>query len=244
MGTIVRLEEAQDVASVGGKSSALAKMIKAGFRVPDGFVVGAAAKTMDKHLTGAVLAAFDKLGAPEVAVRSSALAEDGANDTWAGQMDTFLNVDRSGLIGAIEKCWQSSNSERAKAYAEEKGLPAGRVAVVVQKMINGDVSGVAFSVNPVTNDKNQIVIEAVRGLADKLVSGEATPDNYIVSRAGEVIDRTLQRFNPFLDQNKLGELAHTTAKLEEYFGFPVDVEWTFKDNQLCILQSRPITTLG
>jgi pyruvate,water dikinase len=77
-----------------------------------------------------------------------------------------------------------------------------------------------------------------------LVSGAPTPDNYIVSRAGEVIDRTLQRFNPFLDQNKLGELAYTTAKLEEYFGFPVDVEWTFKDNQLFILQSRPITTLG
>src|SRR5690348_7737845 len=139
MADVVPLDKALYAGVAGGKGSALAKMLQAGFRVPIGFVVSAAAKTMNKSLEEKVLAAFDELGAKKVAVRSSAIAEDGAKDAWAGQMDTYLNIGRDGLIEAIEKCWRSSESERAKAYAEEKGLAAGRVAVVVQAMIDGDI---------------------------------------------------------------------------------------------------------
>jgi rifampicin phosphotransferase len=244
MRNVVGLLEATDVKLAGGKAAGLAQMVKVGFRVPDGFVITTAAKTMDKPLTDEVLAAFDKLGAKKVAVRSSAVSEDGVNDAWAGQMDTFLNVDKDGLIEAIQKCWRSAGSERALAYAKQKGIKAGCVAVIVQEMINGDVSGVAFSVHPVTNDKNQMVIEAVRGLADKLVSGETTPDNYIVDREGQLIEQTIQETSPLLDKEQLSELSETIIKLEKYFGFPVDIEWTFANNELFILQSRPITTLG
>jgi rifampicin phosphotransferase len=242
---VVRLKAADDVKLAGGKGSSLARMITAGFRVPDGFVIIAAAKTMDDELKDEIFAAFDQLGAEKVAVRSSALAEDGTKDAWAGQMDTFLNVGRNGLIEAVQKCWRSAGSQRAKAYAEEKGLDAGCLAVVVQEMIDGDVSGVAFSVHPVTNNKNQVIIEAVKGLADKLVSGEITPDSYVADkRTNEIISQAAQNSNALLNQAQLSELSETAAKLEEYFGFPVDVEWTFANGQLFILQSRPITTLG
>lgn len=245
MRDVIRLDTADNVAEAGGKGAALARMINAGFRVPGGFVITTAAKTMNKGLKAEVLVAFDSLGAKKVAVRSSAVAEDGAKDAWAGQMDTFLNVGKDGLLESVEKCWRSAGSERALAYAKQKGLEAGRVAVVVQEMINGDVSGVAFSVHPVTNDKNQLVIEAVRGLADSLVSGEATPDNYVVDRkTSKVIQKTIQGDKPMLNDKNLAELSETVMKLEEYFGFPVDVEWTFAGDKLFILQSRPITTLG
>lgn len=238
------LNKADAVKLAGGKGAALSKMIQAGFRVPDGFVVTTAAKTMNYSLTDEILATFDKLGAKKVAVRSSAVSEDGVKDAWAGQMDTFLNIDRKSLTKAIEKCWRSAGSERAKAYAKEKGLKAGRVAVVVQEMVDGDVSGVAFSINPISQNKDEMVIEAVRGLADKLVSGETTPQTYVLDRQGEFVNKKLQQLNPLLSKKDRYQLAESLINLEKYFGFPVDAEWTFKNGQLFILQCRPITTLG
>ena len=188
---------------------------------------------------------FDGLGVEYVAVRSSAVAEDGSNNAWAGQMDTFLNIDQDHLLDAVKKCWASANSVRAKAYAKQKNLTVGRVAVLVQAMIQGDASGVAFSVHPVTQNPKHMIIEAVAGLTDSLVSGEATPNSYVIDkRNGKTIESHPQAGSKLLSDKQLTEVAKIIGQLEKHFRFPIDVEWTFADNKLFILQSRPITTLG
>jgi pyruvate,water dikinase len=243
---IIPLGQVEEARLMGGKARALSQLIDAGFNVPPGFVITAAAPDqMSTELEAAILVEFDGLGAEFVAVRSSAVAEDGANDAWAGQMDTFLNIDRSHLLNAVKKCWDSANSARAKAYAKQKSLAAGKVAVVVQAMVQGDVSGVAFSVHPVTQNANHMIIEAVPGLAESLVSGKITPDSYVLDkRSGKIIESHGQAGKNLLDNRRITEVAKTVGHLEEYFHFPVDVEWTFSGKELFILQSRPITTLS
>jgi len=240
------LGQVESVGLIGGKARALSQLINSGFNVPPGFVITAASlQQMSPELEKAVLESFDDLAAKLVAVRSSAAAEDGKNDAWAGQMDTFLNIDRAYLLNAVKKCWDSANSARAKAYAKQKNLAAGGVAVVVQAMVQGEVSGVAFSVHPVTQNPNHMIIEAVPGLAESLVSGETTPDNYVIDkRTGKTLENHLAGVEKLLSDKQIRQVAKTVGQLEHYFGFPIDVEWTFAGSQLFILQSRPITTLG
>src|SRR3989339_818007 len=178
MGTIRWLREVgfDDVVSVGGKAAALGALARAGFRVPEGFVIptigGIPAPRRDEE----ILAAFRVLMAPRVAVRSSATVEDGGAASWAGQLETFLNTDEEHLLENIERCRASARSARAEAYAEERGVAAACVAVIVQVMVPAEVAGVAFSVHPVTGAREP-VIEAVRGLGDALVSGRAEPED-------------------------------------------------------------------
>ena len=128
--------------------------------------------------------AFDKLGAEFVAVRSSATAEDGAASSWAGELDTFLNTTKATLLENVRRCWASLFTPRAIFYRFEKGFNKSHVsvAVVVQKMVQSEVSGVAFSVHPVTEDPNQLIIEAGWGLGEAIVSGSITPDSYVVDK--------------------------------------------------------------
>ena len=241
---VVPLQLAQDVTLAGGKGASLARLLGAGFNVPPGFVVTTASKRLDKQLGAEILAAFDRLGAKYVAVRSSAAAEDGAKDAWAGQLDTFLNVTRGELLEKIQLCLDSSKSERAKSYAEQKKINSGAVAVIIQKMVPSEISGVAFSAHPVTNNLEQIVIEAVAGLGEDLVSGKVTPDTYITDKAsGKLIEKHLASAQ-LLDEEQIKSLCKDIASIEKTFGFPVDVEWAIANNDLFILQSRPITTLG
>lgn len=241
MDGFIALSKAVDIRLVGGKAKALGELMRAGFNVPGGFVVTTAA---DGNLKPA-LESFDKLGAERVAVRSSGVAEDGANDAWAGQMDSFLNVNKGELLDKIQACFESSKSDRARAYAKERKINAGKVAVIVQKMVPAQISGVAFSAHPVTGDLNQIIIEAVKGLGEKLVSGIATPDTYVVDKKNQtIIEKHLPGKEQSLPEARLQEISRMIIKIEELFGFPVDVEWAYSDGQLFILQSRPITTLG
>lgn len=124
------------------------------------------------------------LDAKFVAVRSSATAEDSSQAAWAGQLDTYLNTVRENLLEKVKRCWASLFTPRAIFYRFEKGLHKDKisVAVVVQKMIESEVSGIAFSVHPVTQDRNQIIIEAGLGLGEAIVSGEITPDSYVVEK--------------------------------------------------------------
>lgn len=234
----------KDTSLVGGKALSLGRLIQAGFAAPPGFVI--TTETNDKMsiaLQKDIFAYFDRLGSELVAVRSTAVAEDGANDAWAGQMDSFLNVERKEIITSIKKCWDSATSQRAKAYAKQKGLAAGKLAVIVQRMIHGDVSGVAFSVHPVSKNPNHMIIEAVEGLAESLVSGTATPDSYIVNKKdGKIVKKAAPE--SLLSNKQVAEVADSVKRLEKYFKFPVDVEWTISSGKLYILQSRPITTLS
>jgi len=127
---------------------------------------------------------FEKLGAEFVAVRSSATAEDSASAAWAGQLDSFLNTTKENLLKRVQDCWASLFTPRAIFYRFEKDLHKTKisVAVVVQKMVNSEKSGIAFSVHPVTEDYNQIIIEAGFGLGEAIVSGQITPDSYVVEK--------------------------------------------------------------
>jgi phosphoenolpyruvate synthase/pyruvate phosphate dikinase len=265
---ILSLKAATDVQLVGGKARSLATLIRAGFQVPRGFVITTPALSLAANeLAAQLLDAFDALHNPWVAVRSSGLNEDSGAAAWAGQLDTFLNVDRAHVLERVQNCQQSASTDRALAYAKLHQLTPGAIAVIVQQMIQSNVSGVAFSVHPVTQDPDQLLIEAAYGLGEAVVSGEVTPDSYTVAKSsGKTMEKQLgsqtkqlvlspdgiTRWQPVkeasakekLQPQQLAELVEIVRKLETLSGFPVDVEWCFADSQLYILQCRPITTLG
>lgn len=212
---------------------------------------------------------FRKLDARFAAVRSSATAEDSSSAAWAGQLETFLNTEEDKLLGNVKNCWASLFTPRAIFYRFEKGLHGQRisVAVVVQKMVESEVSGIAFSVHPVTEDYNQLIIEAGLGLGEAIVSGQITPDSYVVEKEPRRIidknifiqERGLYRAkgggNEWLEIPKeIGEkqvltdteilqLSEIILWIEKHYGFPVDVEWAREKMVFYIVQSRPITTL-
>ena len=213
---------------------------------------------------------FKELDAEFVAVRSSATAEDSASAAWAGQLDSFLNTDESTLLKNVQQCWASLFTPRAIFYRFEKELHLTKisVAVVVQKMVESEVSGIAFSVHPVTEDRNQLIIEAGFGLGEAIVSGQVTPDSYVVEKEPRrIIDsnvstqtRALYRSaeggnewqdipepkasSQVLTENQILELSEIILKIENHYGFPCDIEWAFEGGKFYIVQSRPITTLS
>ena len=140
---------------------------------------------MPEEIEREAIDSFGKLKAEYVAVRSSATAEDSKIDSWAGELETYLNTTKENLIENIKKCWASLYTPRALFYRVKRGLKRKKVsvAVVVQKMVQSEISGVCFTVHPVTRDKNQMVVEAVWGLGEMLVSGKTTPDTYIVEKS-------------------------------------------------------------
>lgn len=252
---------AADVALVGGKAASLGELLQGGFRVPKGFVVAAGAKSLSPGLIQQIDAIFGKLGLARVAVRSSGISEDGKKQSWAGQFATFLHVDRAGLFKAIQACWDSAKAERVAAYGQ-----AAALAVLVQEMVDAETSGVAFSINPVTGNKDEIMIEAVYGLCEPLVQGLATPDNYVVAKdAGTLISQAIAskptmltyqngattgvavgldtQNQPAVSNKQLVEIASLVRRIEQHYGFPVDIEWSYQDDQLYLLQARPITTI-
>jgi pyruvate,water dikinase len=217
-------------------------------------------------LDSEVAHAYERLGGGPVAVRSSACAEDSETASFAGQQDTFLNVHGSAaVLASVRKCWASFFSERALFYRSRKGSLADlRMAVVVQRQLAPEKSGVMFTVDPVRRRRDQMVIEAVHGLGESVVSGMVTPDHYIVSREGELKRAQVSTqtvaivaaaqggvhevpLDPMvggarvLSDGELGDLAQMGSKLEELFGAPQDVEWAFENERLYLLQSRPVT---
>ncbi len=205
-----------------------------------------------------------------VAVRSSATAEDLPGASFAGQQDTFLNVvGEEDLINAFRRCWSSLYTSRAIFYRRQRGFDSSQVsmAVVVQKMVNSEKSGVIFTVDPVLCNPSQMVIEAVWGLGEAIVSGKVTPDHYKVDRKTCAIiyelvpekksmivkhndggvatlevppDKVSARV---LTSDELRQLVNLGNKVEQHFGCPQDVEWGIEDGQIYLLQSRPITNL-
>ena len=212
---------------------------------------------------------FRQLNSEFVAVRSSATAEDASSASWAGELESFLNTTKETLNENIKRCWASLFTPRAIFYRFERKLQKQKVsvAVVVQKMVDSEISGVAFSVNPITKDTNQLVIEAGYGLGEAIVQGAITPDNYIVDKKDlSLIEvnvseqkkgfyRKRKGGNEWRDiseekseEQKLSgaqiiELAKLILNIEAHYGFPVDVEWAYENGKFYITQSRPITTL-
>lgn len=213
---------------------------------------------------------FKILKADFVAVRSSATAEDSASAAWAGQLDTLLNTTEETLLENVRRCWASLFTPRAIFYRFEKGLHASKisVAVVIQKMVQSEVSGIAFSVHPVTEDHNQMIIEGGFGLGEAVVSGQITPDSYVITKEPRtILDKNITYQNRALWKAKDGgnewhnlteeegtkpalsdvqalKLAEIVLGIEKHYGFPCDIEWAFEASQFFITQSRPITTLS
>ncbi len=240
---IVPLQQITDEA-VGGKAEGLARLIRLGLNVPPGFVIqhaqpGKMPADLARH--------YQAIGGGRVAVRSSAIGEDSHDASFAGQYETILDVEgEEALVQAIEHCLQSIQSVHAAAYKTSKtGDEAVEMAVVVQEMVPAAVAGVLFTADPVSNSRQHVVIDAVSGLGEKLVSGQATPDHYLLERNGKLARRELVGAQPLLSDKQLQKLLKDALGAEEKLGFPLDMEWAIDDEgELCWLQARPITTLG
>lgn len=280
-----------DLGTAGGKAANLGELIRGGFAVPDGFVVltagyraaidaaGLTARTaagglrdaitaaaVPDDVAAAILDAYRKLGSGPVAVRSSATAEDLPGATFAGQQDSYLNImGEWEVVDAVRRCWASLWSERAVAYRNKAGIDDTQVqiAVVVQAMVDADTAGVAFTANPVTGVRSEIVVNASAGLGEAVVSGLVTPDQFVLSRDGRVLSRQAglrevvirsksdggtesQRGGTEtaqLGERALFRLAEVCSRIEQHFGGPQDIEWAMAGDRLWIVQARPLTAV-
>ncbi|MEE1942549.1 PEP/pyruvate-binding domain-containing protein [Streptomyces sp. TRM 70361] len=292
---VVLGKDPADPAVLGGKAARLAELIGAGLPVPPAFCLttglfedflretGLAAQVRTAEprvirekilatelpgpVAGAVLAAYERLGSPRVAVRSSALWEDSVDQSFAGQHDTVLDVGgNEALLEAVRRCWASLWSDRAAAYRED-GAEPGAIAVVVQEMIHSDISGVLFTVDPVGGRPHRMVVEACQGLGEGLVSGRVSSDFFAVDdRTLEVVEERVRykvtkcapvepgrigmtkvdpaaRDVPCLTGEQLRELAGLALRVRSHYGgTEQDIEWGLRDGVLHLFQTRPVTT--
>lgn len=260
---------------VGGKAATLSRLRARGFAVPPGFCLSAELCRSDD--LDPICRAYDQLSqecgdAPAVvAVRSSALDEDGADSSFAGQHETRLNVrGLAALVPAIRRCFKSFNSERALAYRRARGLPpaGSRAAILVQALVAADSSAVVFTADPISGDPDRMVVNTTLGLGELLVDGAVDPDTYVVRKRDlEIVDvriaskelmslpaepggtrevrvpRVMRR-EPAMPRDQVLALARLALELETEAGRPIDGEFAVSGGIAYLLQCRPITTLG
>jgi pyruvate, water dikinase len=264
---------ADQVRLVGGKCANLGELTAAGFPVPPGFAVTTRAYEQD-DIGDAVAEAYAELGArigrvdPPVAVRSSAVAEDLPDASFAGVQDTYLWI--SGIDDVLEhirRCWASYFNPEAVSYRTEHRIARGGMSVAVQGMIDARVAGVMFTLNPVSGDPSSIAIDASYGLGTTVVGGDVTPDSFLVSKVtreivrsdigekavecvpdpgGRTIVRAVddeRRARLCLVPEEVAALAELGRRVERHFGRPQDIEWAFDRSldELFLLQARPET---
>jgi pyruvate,water dikinase len=271
MSDVVPLAEAHDDSVFGSKAVGLGDATRGGLPVPPGValsgpVVEAVAcgeEQAIKHVADSV-----RWLVGPFAVRSSAVGEDGADASFAGQHITLLNVPSAAeLTDAVRDIWWSANSDSAITYRQRTGMFARpSVGVVVQALLDPQVAGVMFTQNPI-NGEDERVIEASWGLGEAVVSGRVIPDHYRVSRSGEVLERTcglkkiairrapdggtVEEQLPAaevdchcLSDTELAELNRLAGLCEEVYGLGRDIEWAIADGDLYLLQCRPVTRAG
>ncbi len=195
-----------------------------------------------KDLREDILKNYHKLKHKIVAVRSSATAEDLPTASFAGQQDTYLEIEGDNdVITAVQKCWASLFTSRAIYYREKNNFHHRDVliSVVIQEMIDAEYAGVMFTIDPV--NKKYILIEMVEGLGEALVSGQVTPNSYFLKKDTHEVNEKMEHFD--LDIKLVEQVSKIGEKIEKHYGKPQDVEFAFYKGKLFILQSRPITTL-
>ena len=241
---------ATDVKIAGGKGAKIGELMHLGFNTPSGFIVLTNAyKYFSKNELSDSLKKEISMYCKKVgglfAVRSSATCEDSLKASWAGELETFLNVKEQDVSDMVIRCWESLFSPRVNNYKKQKNNQLSgdiMIAVVVQKMIKANIAGVCFTADPTTNDATKIVVECSLGLGENIVSGKITPDYYLIDKtSGKILECSERK--KLLTNIKLEKLINTCKSIEKYFGKPQDIEWAFVKNKLYILQTRPITTL-
>jgi len=259
---VIALGEAEslDATLVGGKAANLARF-SANFRVPPAFCLSTSVYAELKRalepdgsaeraaLRAGIADGYERLAAttgvrdPRVAVRSSATGEDSGEASYAGQHETILGVrGTDAVLDAVLECWRSAGNERVTAYRRERDIDTPvEVGVIVQQMVDADASAIAFGADPVSGDTTVIVIDAARGLGDKIASGDITPDRYHVRK--DTLDVVLKEGDA-LSASEVEAVARLVIALERENGHPVDVECAFAGGELYLLQCRPITTLA
>jgi pyruvate,water dikinase len=228
---------------------------------------------MPDNLSAAIKEYYINLGDNvPVAIRSSGTVEDLEDASCAGQQDTYLFViGLDNVINYIKECWASLFNECAIFYRHKKGFGSVdiSIAVVVQRMVNAEKAGVMFSANPITGNKDEVIIEAAWGLGESVVQGIVTPDNYWIKKDSyQVVNEYIAEKEtmvvrlselggvkevpvpperseiPVLSEQELKELVDIAVQVEAFYNKPQDLEWAYENNKLYLLQSRPITTLG
>ncbi len=254
---------------LGGKATALAKLRSLNLAIPPWFVVSPrgferslnpqqqedlkqgkiasviADLAMDDLVKQELESSLDLLcpNGEKVAVRSSAVDEDGEAYSFAGQLESFLFVSREEVIDRVVDVWRSGFSDRLLIYRQQHQLNAPQPpAVLIQKMVNAEVAGVAFGADPVTGQRGIVVISAVKGVANTLVSGEVEGETYRLDRQNNLVSSSTD--HQLLKQEELEAIATLARQLEQFFGRPQDIEWALENQQLYLLQSRPITRLS
>ncbi|MFC2014002.1 PEP/pyruvate-binding domain-containing protein [Chloroflexota bacterium] len=247
----------------GAKAASLGELYRVGFTVPDGFVLttdafkrfllsnnisadsspeAVAASVIPADIANALLAAANELGYVALAVRSSGVAEDLPDASFAGQYETVLNVrGKDALLSAVRHCWSSAFNERVLAYRKAQGQ--GKItgmAVLVQCLVLADAAGVAFTANPVTGKRDEAIVNAVRGLGERLVSGQVSPDEWMV-KGDRVTCQSASEDAINADQARA--VAKLARRVEAHYGLPQDIEWAYAGGELFLLQARPITAL-
>ncbi|MCC5957228.1 MAG: hypothetical protein JJU07_14105, partial [Natronohydrobacter sp.] len=245
----------------GDDPEALAKAAQA---LKERFLAGA----IPAHVAEAIDAAYADIGAGLVVVRSSATAEDLPGASFAGQHDSFLNVEGPEAVAeAVRGCWASLWNPRAVSYRKRVGLDTVEIgiAVVVQRMVDAERSGVLFTANPLDHRRDRMLLSASFGLGEAVVGGDVSPDNWVLDASGKVLDHhlsdkqvitlregrgTVNRPMPeekrravSLSDTEVAELARLGAKAQAYFGTPQDLEWAIHGARIYLVQSRPITSL-
>ena len=250
--------EARKRSVTGGKGASLAALRAAGFRVPDGFIITTSvfreavrgADGMPDRLADDVVRAYRRLGG-RVAVRSSLVAEDGADRSFAGQLESVLNVEGEEACLAAVRCvyqslQQASFAQYAARAASGPALPSAEMgmAVIVQRMVMPRAAGAAFSVDPVTGERH-VIIEAVRGIADRLMGGTVIPSRFVVDARGVLASADRRGVDPgALPDEAVLEIAAAVREIADNASSPQDVEWAWSHEGLALIQARPITALA
>ena len=226
--------EDKDIENVGGKAKGLYLLIKCGLSVPAGFVAIGPKDDIDMQLASDY---YEKSGLGQVAVRSSAAAEDGADFSNAGQYDTFLNIKgKNAVKKAVKDCVDSLYNRTAKGYSDYFGASKSySMCVIVQQMIDSDISGVCFTKDP---GGKGMLIEAIEGLGDILVGGKTKAYEY---RIGE---GAMPKGGSVLSEDIIGQIVSDARAARDKLGYELDMEWAIKDGKLFWLQARPITVNG
>ena len=271
MSDLLPLAEVSDTSVFGSKAVGLGEAVRDGLPVPPGFALAGplveAVASEEDDAIATVVATIRPLGGP-LAVRSSAVDEDGADASFAGQHLTLLNVPSADeLAHALREIWWSANSDSAITYRKRVGLfTRPSVAVVVQQLLDPEAAGVMFTRNPITG-ADERMIEASWGLGEAVVAGLVIPDSFRITRDGRVLERRagLKRIavrslstggtveaevapelveRLCLDDRRLEELNRLAVRCEEVYGPDRDIEWAIADDRVYLLQCRAVTRIG